>query len=130
VIYTLLVLCSPDAGTVPVAAVRFAGAAIERGHRIRRVFFQDEGVRHGDALQVFPQDEVGITQLWTDLHARHEIDLVLCISSCLRRGLLDETESQRYEKSAATLHPAFTIGGLGQLLEAAAESDRLVTFGA
>jgi len=45
------------------------------------------------------------------------------------RGVIDVTEAQRHEKPGSTLDEAFSIGGLGRLVEASAEADRLVTFG-
>ena len=58
-----------------------------------------------------------------------DIELVACVSSALRRGVLDSTEAERPERVGATLDPAFSIGGLGLLVETGAESDRLLTFG-
>ena len=43
--------------------------------------------------------------------------------------MLDEAEAERYEKHAATIHPAFVVSGLGQLVDAAVVSDRMLTFG-
>ena len=54
---------------------------------------------------------------------------MLCVASALRRGVLDTIEAERHEKGNATMDPAFTIGGLGLLVEAGASADRLVTFG-
>ncbi len=129
VIYSLLVLSSPTAGHGARNAAAFAAAALARGHGIHRVFFLDEGTRVGAATAVFPQDEAERLQPWVDLAERHGVELVLCISSALRHGLLDPVEARRYERAAATVHPAFTISGLGQLVDAAAACDRLVTFG-
>jgi tRNA 2-thiouridine synthesizing protein D len=53
----------------------------------------------------------------------------VCVASALRRGMLDPTEASRYEHDAASVAPEFTISGLGQLIDAAIDCDRLVTFG-
>ena len=45
----------------------------------------------------------------------------------LKRGMLSDAERRRYDKPAATVHEAFTIVGLGQLVEAMSASDRFVT---
>jgi len=129
VIYALLVLSSPTAGHGARTAAAFARATLARGHAIHRVFFLDEGTRVGAATAVFPQDEAERLQPWVDLAEGHAVDLVLCISSALKHGLLDPVEARRYEKATATVHPAFTVSGLGQLVDAAATCDRLVTFG-
>ena len=53
-----------------------------------------------------------------------------CIASSLRRGLLNDAEAERYEKTAANLNAAFEISGLGQLIDAGLAADRTVTFAA
>lgn len=127
--YALLVLASPAAGSGSVTAARFAEAALARGHRILRVFFLDEGAANGMATAVSPQGELDPVGLWAQLAERHGLELVLCVSSALKRGLLDASEASRYEREASTVHPAFTIGGLGLLVDATARADRVLTFG-
>lgn len=128
-IYTLLVMSSPASGHGARTAAAFAHAVISRGHSINRVFFLDEGTATGSAVAVFPQDEADRLQPWLELADQHGVELVLCISSALKRGMLDETGAKRHERAAATAHPAFVISGLGQLIDATNSADRLVTFG-
>lgn len=78
---------------------------------------------------MFPQDEENPLDLWVELAAGHSLELVVCVSSALRRGILDWREAERHERGAATIHRAFTIAGLGQLVDAWTSSERLVTFG-
>ena len=128
-IYSILVLSSPLSGQGARNAAAFAQAVIARGHGLRRVFFLDDGTYVGGALPVFPQDEANRLQPWVELAEQHDVELALCISSALRRGILDAAEANRHDKSAASMHHAFTIAGLGQLADACANSDRMVTFG-
>ncbi len=128
-IYSLLVMSSPASGQCAMTAARFAHGVLARGHSILRVFFLDAGASNGSATAIFPQDEASRLQPWVDLAEQHGVELVLCISSALKYGMLDKAEAGRYERAAATVHPAFTISGLGQLVDAAATVDRLVTFG-
>ncbi len=128
-IYSLLVLSGPASGHGNLTAARFARAVMARGHTIRRVFFLDEGAATGTGPAVFAQDEADPVREWAALAREHDVELVLCISSALRRGVLDTTEAERHERTAATAHPAFVVSGLGQLVDASAGSDRLVTFG-
>jgi len=128
-IYALLVMTSPASGHGALTAARFAKAVLARGHSIRRVFFLDEGTVNGSAAAVFPQDEADRLQPWVELAEQHGVELIQCIASALQYGMLDEAGAGRYGKAAATIHPAFTIAGLGQLVDAAAAVDRLVTFG-
>lgn len=128
-IFSLLVLGSPHAHQSADSAWHFAHAAVDAGHRVYRVFFYHEGVFHGSELAVTPQDEVNPVQRWATFARANDCELVLCISSALKRGLLDADEADRHDKSTASVHPAFELSGLGQLVDAAARSDRLITFG-
>ncbi len=127
--YALLVLASPTAGSASLTAVRFAEEALARGHRVMRVFFLDDGAATGLATAVTPQGETDAIDRWASLERGHGVELVLCISSALRRGLLDPVEAERHERVSATVHPAFSLGGLGLLVDAQAHADRLITFG-
>ena len=128
-IYSLLVLPSPASGSCAQTAAAFAHCVMERGHNIHRVFFLDAGAYTGAATAVFPQDEADRIKPWIELAEQHAVELILCVSSALKRGMLDQSEARRYDKQGATVHPAFTISGLGQLVDACANSDRLITFG-
>lgn len=128
-IYSLLVLSSPCSGQGSATALRFARAVLERGHKIHRVFFMDEGSMSGGSSIVTPQDEINLVQQWAEFGTGSQTELILCVSSALKRGLLDSGEAERYEKTNATVHPAFEISGMGQLIDASASSDRLLTFG-
>jgi len=76
-----------------------------------------------------PQDEAYIESDWASLGREHQLDMVVCISSALRRGILNEAESNRYERVGTSINPIFTVSGLGQLIDAAIQADKLVTFG-
>ena len=127
--YSILVLSSPLTGQGARNAAAFAHEVIAQGHQLRRVFFFDDGAYVGGELPVFPQDEADRLAPWVELAEQHQVELALCISSALRRGMLDDAEAKRHEKSGSSVNKAFTIAGLGQLVEACAKSDRLVTFG-
>ena len=128
-IYSLLVLSSPSSGRCAHSAAHFATCAIARGHSIHRVFFLDAGAATGSSHAVFPQDEEAPLDAWVALAQQHDVELILCVSSALKRGMLDQVEAERYERYGATVHPAFTLSGLGQLVDASANSDRMITFG-
>lgn len=111
------------------SAYHFTAAALEKGHEIFRVFFYNDGVNNGSRLTVPPQDERNIQQNWTELAEKHDLDLVVCIAAAQRRGILDPDEAKRQGKDADNIAPGFRISGLGQLIEAGIETDRLVVFG-
>jgi len=111
------------------SAYLFVRAALEKGHEIFRVFFYHDGVNNGTRLTTPPQDDRNIVKRWSDLAAEHNIDLVVCVAAAQRRGIADADEAKRNSKDADNIAPGFRISGLGQLIEAGIQSDRLVVFG-
>ena len=111
------------------SAYRFTKAALEKGHEIYRVFFYHDGVNNATRFTVPPQDDRNLQQLWSDLAEAHKLDLVVCIAAAQRRGILDADEAKRQGKDGNNIAPGFRISGLGQLIDAGIQADRLVTFG-
>ncbi|OED41895.1 sulfurtransferase TusD [Chromatiales bacterium (ex Bugula neritina AB1)] len=111
------------------SAFQFVTAALDAGHEVNRVFFYHDGVNNGSRLMTPPQDDRHIQKRWSALAAEKSVDLVLCVAACQRRGLVDEGEQERHGKDASNIADGFRISGLGQLLEAGIEADRVVTFG-
>ena len=110
-------------------AWHFAKAALEAGHEIFRVFFYHDGVNNGTRFTAPPQDDRHIVNRWSELADQHGVDLVVCVAAAQRRGILDEDEAKRHSKDGDNLAPGFRISGLGQLIEAGIQADRLVQFG-
>ena len=111
------------------SAYLFTKAALEKGHEIFRVFFYHDGVNNGTRLTTPPQDERHIVNRWTELGEQYDLDLVVCVAAAQRRGIVDPDEAKRNGKDADNIAPGFRISGLGQLIEAGIQSDRLVVFG-
>ncbi len=128
-IFSLSIYAAPYTSQASDSAYRFALALLENGHTLHRVFFYQDGVHTASALSTPPQDEIHFTQNWQALAQQHKIDLVVCIAAALKRGLLNQQEASRYDKPAFNLAKGFEISGLGQLVDAAVMSDRLITFG-
>ena len=111
-------------------AYQFTKAAIAAGHEIFRVFFYHDGVNNATKLAVPPQDDRHIPKLWSELATENNLDMVVCIAAAQRRGMMDVDEAKRQGFEDNNLIEGFRISGLGQLIEAGVESDRLVVFGA
>ena len=100
------------------SAYQFTKAALEMGHEIFRVFFYYDGVNNATSLGQPPSDDRNVTRNWQKLAEDHKVDLVVCVAAALRRGIV-----------ASNLAPGFRISGLGQLIEAGIQADRVVAFG-
>ena len=111
------------------SAYHFTEAALRAGHEVVRVFFYHDGVNNGTRLSVPPQDDRNISERWSALAQKHEVELILCVAAAQRRGLLDEDEARRAGKDSNNMAPGFEISGLGQLIDAGIQADRLIVFG-
>lgn len=127
VTFAVVVRGSPLAGQSAWAALRFCEALLASGHAIVRVFFYGDGVECANANRILPQDESDLIQRWQKLHEATGIKPVVCVSSALKRGILDAREATRSGK-LATLAPFMEIGGLGQLVEATTLAGKVVCF--
>jgi len=112
-----------------VTALNYCKAAVEAGHEIFRVFFYHDGVNNGTRYSTPPQDDMHIANSWSALAKDHGVDLVVCVAAAQRRGIVDEGEQERNGKDGNNIADGFRISGLGQLIEAGIECDRLLVFG-
>jgi len=100
------------------SALQFARAALSRGHSLARVFFYNDGVYNANQMIAPQSDERNLPALWSELAATHSVDLVVCVAAANRRGI-----------QPALLQKGFRIAGLGQLVEAGIDNDRVIVFG-
>jgi tRNA 2-thiouridine synthesizing protein D len=109
--FTIQINTGPYTHQASDTAYQFTRAALKAGHLIHRIFFYHDGVNNSSMFSTPPRD------------------MVVCVAAAQRRGILDQKEAARHGKPAANIAPNFTISGLGQLIEAAVVSDRLLVFG-
>lgn len=126
--YAIQINSSPYYSHNGKTAYHFIKAALVSGHQIFRVFFYQDGIYHALRYITPPDDELNITQKWSELAREQQIDLVVCISAAQRRGLLHSDEAQRQGKHDNDLAEGFRISGLGQLVEATMEADCFIVF--
>lgn len=127
--FALAIYGSHTNSQAPQTALKFAKAAFAQGHEIIRIFFYQDGVNTASQFSIFPQDEENSSLEWQALISEYSIDAVVCIAAALRRGVLDQNEAERYQVSNSNLAECYNLSGLGQLIDAAYKTDRLITFG-
>jgi len=127
--FAILVNEGPYTHQASDTAFQFAKAVLDKGHEIFRIFFYHDGVNNATRLTTPPQDDRNIVNRWSKLAEEHKLDMVVCVAAAQRRGIVDEGEMKRNGKDATNLAAGFRISGLGQLIEAGIQADRLVVFG-
>lgn len=128
-IFALLVHDAPVGRHSSQAAYRFAHELLASGHALFRVFFFADGVHNSTRLNISQGNETDLPLLWSRLAAEHGVDLVSCVGSGLRRGIIDAAQARQHGIEAASLREGFELSGLGQLVEANIRCDRIVVFG-
>lgn len=118
---SILVQGSPTSTRACHSALDFAASVAGSEHNLFRVFFYQEAVTIGARHFDTPLDEPNLQTKWLNLSKRYDIELVLCVSAAHRRGISQADDHD-------TVADGFTVSGLGQLIEAMLESDRLVSF--
>ncbi len=120
---TLLLLTQP--GTSPIAwhAFKLAQSLIQAQHPVQ-VFFYQDAVTIANSLSWRPQDEPKLGQQWQSLG----IDLPVCVTAALNRGISDEDNAQRHQLNNTNLLTGFRMAGLGELADAMMTAKRTIQF--
>ena len=126
---SILILGAPFESQACYTAYRYTKAALEVNIKIDRVFFYQSAIHASSNLSCTPRDEFDLYSAWQSLKQAYKLDLVVCIAAAARRGLIDASEAKRHNKDASNMSNHFELSGLGQLIEAIATTDKLITFG-
>jgi tRNA 2-thiouridine synthesizing protein D len=108
-------------------AFQFLQAALNKKHQIKRVFFYQDGVYHGNQL-IYSETPDLITR-WQTLGKSHAIELILCAASCAKRGVMGKEQADYFEKNTHNLADGFQIASLSLWFESVLSADRVMVFG-
>ena len=124
--YCLHITSAPYSEQGSLSALNLARSLINKNHRITRIFFSGNGVLNANALCVPPQDEIHLPHSWQSLGKENQIELMVCVSSALKHGIINGQEAKRYRKDHHSLLDGFELTGLGQLVDACLTNDRVI----
>lgn len=127
--YALFVHGSPYQSKACHSALSFAKAIIEsKEHQLKGVFFYQDAVLIGNSLSQNPRDEFNLQAAWQTLSKEQGIELYLCIAAAIRRGIISEDESHRYELESHNLAAGFQLEGLGTLVSLMHDCPKIISF--
>ncbi|WP_241608277.1 sulfurtransferase complex subunit TusD [Rosenbergiella australiborealis] len=121
-----IVVTGPAYGTQnATSAWMFAKALLEAQHSIDSIFFYQDAVSNANSLTSPASDEHDLVKEWVKLSKENKIELNICVSAALRRGMVD---SEHACEGMYNVHPSFNFSGLGSLAKAMLTCDRTVQF--
>lgn len=124
----VLLIKAGHAHAAAMSAYHFARAAIQKNHIIQQVFFYQDGVYLANNLATPAQDDIAVSQCWTQLAEKYQIPLLVCVAAAAKRGVLDQETATYYDKSVTNVEQPFVLVGLGQFAAALANADRVISF--
>ena len=127
--FSVVVYAPPYSSEAATSALKFSRAVIAKGHSIYRIFFFSDGVHNANSLVITPQDEINLQAEWHNLIYEQDIDSVVCVTSGLKRGVIDSKESEKRNLDSISMMSSSEFSGLGQLIDAYTNSDRVLNFG-
>lgn len=127
--FIVLVTGSPNSSQAHLSALRFVKAALIKKQQIGSIFFYQEAVSVANKYICKPSDETDLLNEWEKISRDNNIELQVCIAAANRRGVLSGEEATQNQIEGNSLHPAFSILGLGQLAAALCNKDnKLIHF--
>jgi len=116
------VITTPPNSNLTATAINIVTAALTTNVNVIGVFFYQDGVLNGSQQLALPNDEYQAHQQWQHLHHKYKLPLHLCATAAEKRGLSDDID----DNQTTNVHEAFTLSGLGELVELNVKADRLI----
>lgn len=121
--FSIVIGSDPFATQSGVTALQLCRAIIAANHQVYRIFFFQQGVLQANSYSRVEGSECDLHAEWQQLATTHKIDMVACVASALKRGILDQQEAKQ---ASSNLSNACVLGGLGQYIDAVLNSDRVI----
>lgn len=117
-----LVVTTPPNSNLTTTAINLVHAALNNGVKLIGVFFYQDGVLNAAKHLAIPSDEFQTLTQWQQLSSDYNVPLYLCITAAEKRGLSDELN----QHELSNIDKAFTVSGLGELVELTNKAERVV----
>jgi tRNA 2-thiouridine synthesizing protein D len=116
------VITTPPNSNLTATAINMVTAALKMKLNVVGVFFYQSGVLNGSQHLALPNDEYQANKQWQKLQLEYKIPLHLCATAAEKHGLSDDINDHK----VSNINDAFTLSGLGELVELNVKADRLI----
>ncbi|WP_296403697.1 sulfurtransferase complex subunit TusD [Psychrobacter sp.] len=129
-INTLLLINADPSQGIACHAYRYAKAFLESGYQSDKlnIFFYGEAAHTANILRWQTADRTNLTQLWSQLSLAYQLNLPVCVSTALTRGVTDNDNAGRHQLDSSNLASGFKLVGLGELAEQLSKADKVISF--
>lgn len=117
-----VVITTPPYSHLTITALTYVEAALMAGINVIGVFFYQDGVMHANEDISIASDEYQAIAHWQRLEQQYQLPLHICITAAEKRGIA--CDAIDHDK----INNAFTVSGLGELVELTTKASRLVQF--
>lgn len=108
-------------------AIEFVTAAAQQDNiELLGVFFYQDGVLNASTTLSIPTDEFQAINRWKAFNQQYNVPLYLCITAAEKRGMTDELSDTNNSTQPSNIDEAFTVAGLGELVELTTKTERLI----
>lgn len=116
------VITTAPSSNLTATAINMITAALKNRIEVVGVFFYQSAVLNGCEHLAIPNDEYQTHKQWQQLHNDFNLPLHLCATAAEKHGLSDDINEQKI----TNINKAFTLSGLGELVELNVKADRLI----
>lgn len=109
----ILITASPHTHKAKLALAD-AEARLAKGESVS-VFFYGDGAATANRLMWQTADVPNIRDGWTALSEQYQLDLPVCVSTALARGITDSENAKRHGLDGDNLQTPFRLVGLSEL---------------
>lgn len=118
----LLLVTGPAYGSQQASSAYQFACELVKHHQLQSIFFFQEGVYNANPFISPASDEFDLVRAWEKLAKTHQVELHLCVSAALRRGIAESKEI------TSTVSSSFNISSLSELAAFMLSCDRVVQF--
>lgn len=111
---TLLLITASPHSLAAKKAVATAKSLLD-GQQSISVFFYGDGAYTANRLMWQTADVPSVSDEWVNLANTHHIDLPVCVSTALARGVTDSDNAKRHNLDGDNLRTPFRLVGLSEL---------------
>lgn len=111
----LLLITKDPSHPLAIFALRYAESYLNCGHNLE-IFFYLDGAYTANCLRWQSADQINITDRWQKLAQDYKLDLTVCVSTALARGISDDENSKRHNLDTSNIAKSFRLVGLSDLI--------------